>query len=429
MISKDMEKKISTLTSIKTFIRQYRSIFFIFGLAAASIVGVVHIFNISNDKNVELITQSSIKSAQKAYIDLELNMENMLTATLESLSTNTQIAEVFIARDWEKLYKLCRPIYDTIRHRNSVTHWYFVTPEPERRCFLRVHNPNLYGDQINRITLTQSIQTKKITTGNELGKTAFALRAVRPYYYRDRLIGYMELGIQAEDFLEILKKQTGNEYSILLFKKYVKREDWNSIVNQRSLKNTWDDMKYLLQIYATSKVIQANQFMQHGENIKNIPDEGLTLEKIHYKEGLYVRGIFPIYDALGSEIGGVFFLKDISPIFNAMQKQKKQILLLILLFMGIVTFFMFFFHKRAERELRIYRNRLEDMVKENTAELIETNSRLYKEIEMHKDAQLALEQECRARTEAEKKQIEAVKHAERSARLASIGVMAGRITH
>jgi len=51
------------------------------------------------------------------------------------------------------------------------------------------------------------------------------------------------------------------------------------------------------------------------------------------------------------------------------------------------------------------------------------------EIQEHKAIQLALEDECLARAEAEKKQVEAVKQMERSARLASIGVMAAGITH
>jgi C4-dicarboxylate-specific signal transduction histidine kinase len=76
--------------------------------------------------------------------------------------------------------------------------------------------------------------------------------------------------------------------------------------------------------------------------------------------------------------------------------------------MGILTFLMIFFHKRAERELRKYRFRLEEMIEERT-----------KEIKVQFDA----------RMEAEKKHSEAVQLTEQSARLASIGVMSAGITH
>jgi C4-dicarboxylate-specific signal transduction histidine kinase len=115
--------------------------------------------------------------------------------------------------------------------------------------------------------------------------------------------------------------------------------------------------------------------------------------------------------------------------FDAMESQENKIILMLLGFMSLVTFFMIFFHKRAEKELRQYRGRLEEMVREGTKELLETNIRLNMEIKEHKEAQLALEQECEARQEVERKHVQAVKHAERSARLASIGVMAASITH
>ncbi|MCP5054083.1 MAG: hypothetical protein GY940_43345, partial [bacterium] len=112
-----------------------------------------------------------------------------------------------------------------------------------------------------------------------------------------------------------------------------------------------------------------------------------------------------------------------------METQKRKIIWMIVGFMALITLLMIFFHKRAERTLRAYRHRLEDSIQGATAELREANQLLNLEIEEHKLAQDALEQECKAREEAEKKQINAVKQAERAARLASIGVMAASITH
>jgi signal transduction histidine kinase len=424
-----MDKKESKNKGIKEFIYRYRAIFFIVGLTAASIGGVIHLFTISNSHNIELITRTSVKTSRKAFLDLEKNTVNMLSATLKSLLVNDSIAAQFFARDREALYRVCYPLFKDLKNQNRITHWYFLNPEPVKTCFLRIHSPHLYNDLITRTTLEKCIKTKSLAVGTDMGKTALALRAVHPYYYKNQLIGYMELGIQIEDFLEMLKEQTGNEYCLLLKKKYLDRDKWASITTEKALRNNWDDMKHLLHVYSTWQCNYLDRFIKALEDIEHIPDEGVVLEKISRENAHFIRGIFPFYDAAGQKIGGVLSLKEMTPMVNAMETQKNEILLMLLGYMSLITFFMIFFHKRAEKELRQYRGRLEEMVRESTKELLETNIRLNLEVKEHKEAKLALEQEGEARQEAERKHVQAVKHAERSARLASIGVMAASITH
>jgi signal transduction histidine kinase len=414
---------------IKDFAYRYRAIFFIVGLASASIAGVIHLFTVSNNHNVELVTRSCLNTAQKAFTDLETNSSSMLSATLEALLTNKEIGAQFVKRNRENLYQLTRPLFEHLKKQNHVTHWYFLNPEPGKTCFLRVHAPHKYNDIITRVTMDTSIKTKKIAFGKELGKTALALRAVHPYYYENQLIGYIELGIEMEDLFKVLSQQTGNEYGLLIKKEFLDESKWASVNAEKKIPNNWNDMEHLLLVNKTSDAIRPELFKEKFGNPGNIPDEGIVLEKITKDKKHFARGIFPFFDAAGRKVGGVFIRKDITPIYNAMQGQKQKIVLLILFFMGIITFFMVFFHKRAERELRTYRTRLEEMVKESPAELLEINKRLNLEIEEHKRVQEALQDECTAREEAEEKQVEAVKHAERSARMASIGVMAAGVTH
>jgi signal transduction histidine kinase len=424
-----MDKKESKIKGIKEFIYRYRAIFFIVGLTAASIGGVIYLFTVSNNHNIELITKTSIKTSRKAFLDLEKNIVNMLSATLKSLLVNDSIAAQFFARDREALYRVCCPLFKDLKNQNRITHWYFLNPEPVKTCFLRIHSPHLYDDLITRTTFDTCIKTKSLAVGTDMGKTALALRAVQPFYYKNQLIGYMELGIQVEDFLEMLKEQTGNEYCLLLKKKYLDRDKWASITTEKALRNNWDDMKHLLHVYSTWQCNYLDRFIKALEDIEHIPDEGVVLEKISRDDTHFIRGIFPFYDAAGQKIGGVLSLKEMTPMVKAMETQKNEILLMLLGYMSLITFFMIFFHKRAEKELRQYRGRLEEMVRESTKELLETNIRLNMEVKEHKEAKSALEQEAEARQEAERKHVQAVKHAERSARLASIGVMAASITH
>lgn len=410
-------------------IYRYRAIFFIVGLALASIVGVIHLFNVSNTQNVELVTRSSIDSARKAFECLELNTRNMLSATLEALLTNEMIAARFAERNREELYRLVSPFFEEIKRQNTVTHMYFLNPEPEKTTFLRVHSPHLYGDLVTRVTFDNCIETKEMTFGKELGKTALALRCVRPFYYKGKLIGYLELGVQIEDFFRVLKRQTGNEFGLLIKKKFLDRSKWASVTREKGLRYNWDDMKDYLLINATCDCIGVGDYYGKLDEMDSMPGEDLVLGKITQGDKHFVRGIFPFYDAANRRVGGVFVLKNIAPIFIAMKTQEREIVAMLIIFMGIITFFMIFFHKRAEGELRKYRNRLEEMVLDATSELREANRKLNLEIVEHKKIQTILEDECKARAEAEKKEVDAVKQMERSARLASIGVMAAGITH
>lgn len=414
---------------IRDFIYRYRAIFFIVGLAFASIVGVVHLFNVSNSQNVELVTRSAINSAHKAFECLEMNTRNMLTVALETLVTNEEISARFAARDREGLYRLVQPIFEEIKQQSAVTHMYFLNPEPDKTCFLRVHNPDLYDDPVTRVTFDTSIETKMVAFGKELGKTALALRCVHPYYYKDKLIGYMELGVQVEDFFNVLKRQTGNEYGLLIRKEFLDRDKWTSVAAEKRIADTWDDLEDFLLVDATCDCVRFGEYREKLNDLHSLPEDGLVLGKITQGDRHFVRGTFPFYDAGNRKVGGVFVLKNIAPIYSAMRTQEREIVAMLLIFMGVITFFMIFFHKRAERELRRYRNRLEEMVQDATSELREANRKLNVEIQEHKEIQMALEDECKARAEAEKKQVEAVKQMERSARLASIGVMAAGITH
>jgi signal transduction histidine kinase len=414
---------------IKKLFIKYRAIFFIVGLAVASIGGVVHLFNLSNRRNIELITLTSIGNAKRAFEHQEMNVSNMLSAVLESLLKNEELAQNFLSRNRECLYESVRPLYDNLKSRSRITHWYFLDSNPAKTCFLRVHAPHLFNDSIRRVTLDQCIKSGGFVHGKELGKTALALRAVRPYYYRNHLIGYMELAVQMDDFFDMLKNQTGNEYGLLIKKEFIDRTKWESVISEKAVRDNWDDMEKLLMTNTTCDCQSFERFNAALQDIETIPDSGMVLEKVSKDDTHYVRGIFPFFDASGKKVGGVFILKDITDILNAMELQKKSIVLSLWIFMGLITFFMIYFHKRAEIRLRKYRWRLEELVEESTSELLEANIRLNLEIKEHKDAQTALQQECEAREEAEKKQINAVKHAERSARLASIGVMAASITH
>lgn len=410
----------------RQFVTRYRAILFITGLTTAAVIGTVAIFNISNKSSLKFIEKYVVARACREFECVEKNHIKLFSAAVEALKSNREIGSLFARRDREQLYRFTFPIFENLKKESNITHWYFLNPEPEKTCFLRVHAYHKYNDTITRITLDECIKSKRFASGKELGKTAFALRLVHPFYFDNRLIGYIELGMEIEILLEVMKNLTGHEYGLLVLKEFLDKEKWESVIKGKGTRNNWDDMEKLLLVSKTSADVGLIDF---AGDIKTVPAEGLVLQRIKRDEKMFIRGIFPLYDAAAKKVGGVFILREITPIYTGMQAQKNTIITVLIIFMTVITFFMVFLHTRAERELRKYRFNLEEMIRERTAELRRTNESLNRKIEQYEITEKALKREWKARVEAEKKQVAAVKLAERSTRLASIGVMAAGITH
>lgn len=276
------------------------------------------LLNRSYERNITLIASQSVKMSEEALNNLEKNDVKMLSSTLEALLGNEEIKKAYLKKDKDKLYKMTSPLFKNLKERYGITHWYFINPEPDQTCFLRVHKPEQSGDAIKRATYLKSVETKGFGAGKELGKTAFALRVVHPYYDGERLIGYMELGQEIDSFLHLMKKQTGNEYGLLIDKKFLDEKGWAEVRAAKGLKNNWSDMGNVVNISTTSEGNDKGLITYQGE-IENLPEGGKVLEEINKDNSVFIRGVFPVYDAANRKVGGVFVLRDITHLHNDMQ--------------------------------------------------------------------------------------------------------------
>jgi len=176
----------------------------------------------SQNKVLQTSIADIIKHGERMFLNLEERDSNLLASTLEVISHDKEIKEIYLSKDREELYKFVLPLFKNLKNNHGITHWYFILPNGTN--FIRIHNKEIYGDQINRDTFLKAQETKKLTSGIELGKTAFALRVVMPYYHNNQLIGYIELGQEIEHFLNILKGETTNEFALAVDKTFLDQE-------------------------------------------------------------------------------------------------------------------------------------------------------------------------------------------------------------
>jgi hypothetical protein len=283
------------------------------------------------EDNLEDAALSTLQAAADAFAAQERSEIEKLTATLDVLLADGHLREAFVARDREKLLALAAPTFRTMSQRDRITHWYFIEAEPSRTVFLRVHRPELFGDRVDRITFQRAVDTRDVGTGKELGQTAFALRAVRPWFHDGKLLGYMELAEEIDYFLGAMKSRTGDEYGLLVKKKFLDERAWARVLGPRA--NTWNDRPDVVVVDTTTFT---DGIIDYAGDIERIPDRGEALGEALRGERAFIRGIFPLRDAAGRKVGGLFVLHDFTRHHSALRAGILQAFL-VLLALGVLS--------------------------------------------------------------------------------------------
>jgi hypothetical protein len=321
------------------------------GAALAGAVLVGGLF----EREVEQVGTQVLQGALQEFSREQAAEVEKLAATLDVLMASERLREAFVARDRERLLAAAEPIFDTLRERDLVSHWYFTEPDPSRRVFLRVHRPELYGDRVDRITMTRAADSGELGAGLELGKTAFALRVVRPWFVDGKLIGYMELAQDVDLLLASMRNRSGDEYGLLLLKKFLDQEAWAKVLGGRA--NTWNDRADVVAVDASAF---ADGIMQFSGDVETLPTRGQVLGESSPGGRTFLSGVYPLDDAAGRRVGAIFVAHDFTAHHQAVQAGRRYALAVFLL-LALVTAggFALLARRLAFRPLRELRERLE----------------------------------------------------------------------
>ncbi|MFY9852926.1 MAG: cache domain-containing protein [Terracidiphilus sp.] len=319
-------------------------------LGTGCVVGLMHYFTVENSRG--LATEAATGS-QKTFTILEARDISKMTAVSDALIAEPAIRDAFAAKDRTRLLALTAPLYPQLKSE-GITNWMFHTPEPDMTVFLRLHNPAKWGDHLNRFFDLEVARKHAIVSGNELARAGFAVRIIRPVYdSKGAVTGYIELGEELDPFMFAMKSQTGNDYGILLNKKFVDRQFWADSAATWKRRDNWDDHAgYVVEGTTTGN----ERIIDFQGDLATIPEHGEVLEQYQEKGSHFVRGIFPIRDAEGKTVGAMFVVKDITAVYGSMR--KTQNILLVLTFVSLsggiillLTLLNRFIFKRLQRIL------------------------------------------------------------------------------
>lgn len=300
----------------------------------AALVGV------ASQRAVRFAAEQSVAAAAAGLVAMEQADVEKLGATLRALAVNPGLIEAFQARDRARFLAAAGPVFGDLEQAHGVTHFYVHLPD--RTTFVRVHHPDLFGDPVERATLAQAMATGQLAAGKELGATAFALRVVAPWVVAGKTIGYLELGEEIGHFLTRLKAQTGDDYAMLVSKRgqdgraLLQPDAWRAMEAIQGQPDRWDAFPDFVVVDETAGDLAAIS----GASLGAVRPGGQLLEEVSRGARTFARGLVPVSDATGAQVGGVVVLHDITQLHDSMTRAGSGILITLLAVAILMTLVM-----------------------------------------------------------------------------------------
>jgi PAS domain S-box-containing protein len=270
-----------------------------------------------------------------------------LASLLEALARDPRMIEGLRQRDRAALLRDTADLYQLLRERDGITHFYFTGPD--RVNLLRVHDPERHGDVIDRVTTRQAERDGRLVWGIELGPLGlFTLRVVRPVFAQGRLLGYLELGKEIGHVIRAIAATTKVDIHVLIDKRFLDRGKWrvgNALMGRAS---DWDRFPDVVLTESTGP-LPAGLIASHRAFHDHEFGRSATLMSWEQTR----RPLFqPLRDAAGREVGEMVLEIDV----GEMALQSRQLVLLVIglgLPLGLALLVLFHFHlRRVQRRLR-----------------------------------------------------------------------------
>ena len=233
----------------------------------------------------------------------------LLEAIIGFIQKDTNLQDAWLAEDRESLLGYALPIFEGIRSKHGITHFYFH--DLDSINFLRVHKPERHGDYIDRFTMNQAAGPGKDAWGIELGPLGtFTLRYVSPWAIDGKPAGYIELGEEIGHITPELAEITGAELFFVISKSYLNRGDWEEGMEMLGQTNNWERYSDVVVIDSTMEDVPSAIDTEIQRHL--VDHEKFLFEFEMGSAQNYFGGFVPLYDAGGQDVGDIVVLKDIS---------------------------------------------------------------------------------------------------------------------
>jgi len=323
----------------KKLVLQIMPILLIVFTALFLIVIVVFWFHQKRELNNEVLNK--LHSSEK-ILNEDIEKDAMfIEALIEPFLSNAKLEKALINRDRHGLKLIAEPIFQHLKTKYDITHFTFIAPD--RTNIIRLHDPALYGEKVNRYTAIKAEKTGKTSFGIELGLLGtFTLRVVEPWYYHQKLIGYIELGMDIDHIVQRIKKTIDVLPYVLIDKRFLQQNYWEAGRKMLEFEGNWNILPYYIINHSSKDIPQSlirifsnNDFKQR--NVYIVQSSSGSKHNV---------GFFPLIDASSKEVGIMVIIDNYT---YRIMDDIKEFSLAILISLIIVLLISWFFYKFLNR--------------------------------------------------------------------------------
>lgn len=298
-------------------------------------------------------------------------------------------------------------LYTKLLATNGVTHFYFH--DIHGTNFLRVHQPDYFGDSITRNSLQRAMQTGLPAHGLELGPFGtLTLRLVIPWSDRAGLLGYLELGTEINDILDDISILNNIDFLITVNKEFLNKETYAAGYQWVGKQVDWDQFP--------DKIIAAQSIDKVPPDLSRLiaNSKSSSLSIRSWKTAIlgdkqYALKSFPFKETSGQAIGEFILLYD-----TTQQNKKFNQFITITLFSSImVCLILFTFAWRILGQIEITITQTQHELAAEVSKVTEANRLFQLEIAEREKAESAL---SHLNTHLEKRIADRTRHLEATTR-------------
>ncbi len=234
-----------------------------------------------------------------------------------SAATKENYIKAFARRDREELLRLTQPFFQIFQKENP----YFASLAwilPDNRMFLRVQNPEMFGDDISssRPDIVYVNREHEQVFGFNVGPYGMQFRVVHPVFYQGQYLGAVQFGIKASLLLDTLQKQLNTSAALAVDSEECKKEKFSRMPK----------------LECGNYAIRARDISLF-QNVRECPDLDNDRQRMDVKGKQYVvLNALDLQDFQDRSLGNVIIAMDIS---SELAKKRTLIFSTVSLSVGI----------------------------------------------------------------------------------------------
>ncbi len=194
-------------------------------------------------------------------------------------------------------------VYPHYKHLKDIGVNFLLFAFEDNKTFLRVHNPELFGDDLSalRYSFTYANKNKKQVSGFEQGKIDHGFRNIFPLFYNNEFLGSVDISFSSQSMQESMVKLHDTDTHFIVKKDLLNLAQYKNKSAQKYIQSVeHDDFLFSKATNGNGTSISPQKIKINGELkkeiAKNIKHSNSFALYHHYEDDAYIISFLPIRD-------------------------------------------------------------------------------------------------------------------------------------